>query len=34
MTARIPILFDWALWPEWVDYTLDQYVQATDERSL
>lgn len=30
MTARIPVLFDRALRPEWIDYALAQFVRTAD----
>ena len=34
MNERIPIMYDRALRPEWIDYALDQYLQAKDEKEL
>lgn len=34
MTERIPILFDRAVRPEWLDYALDQYLKTEDEAAL
>ena len=34
MTERIPILFDRAIRPEWLDFALVQYLSAEDEASL
>ncbi len=34
MSHRIPILYDAALRPEWIDYALDQYISAASEPEL
>ncbi len=34
MNRRIPILYDAALRPEWIDYALDQYMSEPGEREL
>lgn len=34
MNARIPVMYDRALKPEWIDYALEQYINAPDEHTL
>jgi hypothetical protein len=34
VNERIPILYDRALRPEWIDFALEQYLRATDEDAL
>src|SRR4051812_25318767 len=34
MSGRIPILFDRALRPEWIDFALEQFLASADEAQL
>lgn len=34
MNERIPIMYDRALRPEWIDFALEQYLRAKDEDAL
>ena len=34
MNERIPIMYDRALRPEWIDFALEQYLHAADEATL
>lgn len=34
MNERIPVMYDRALHPEWIDFALEQYLRAEDEDAL
>ena len=34
MNDRIPVMYDRALRPEWIDFALEQYLQSTNEDAL